>query len=260
MKNISNILFALLFVNLYSCSEKKYDQKGFSVESASENTQEGEPSGLNQDSIKFETKPTAVLLTGLPHIRLTAIYKVNYSKDKTESFIGSNNFYYSYYEDQDQGNNWHDNFIPGLEAVYGYNMVNISHYNIKENKQKYLFKSPVLIRNFYYPTFSKDSLNFKPVKREYFIVSAYNEDTNKDGYINLKDLRRLYLFNINGDQQKILVPEDYSVYESQYDSGNDYMFVFAKKDSNKNGVIEKQEPIHIFWIDLNDPNKTGQKY
>jgi hypothetical protein len=37
------------------------------------------------------------------------------------------------------GNNWNYNIIPGLEAVYGYNMVNISHYNISENKQKNFF-------------------------------------------------------------------------------------------------------------------------
>lgn len=105
-----------------------------------------------------------------------------------------------------------------------------------------------------------DTLNFKPVNREYFIVSVYNEDTNKDGFINLKDLRRLYLFNINGERQTALVPENYSVFKSEYDPGNDFMYVFAQLDSNNNGQQDEGEPTHIFWIDLNDPAQTGRAY
>jgi hypothetical protein len=106
--------------------------------------------------------------------------------------------------------------------------------------------SQFLIKTLYYPTFSKDTLNNKPVVRNYFIVSVYNDDTNKDNFINLKDLRRLYLFDINGEKQKALIPENYSVFKSEYDSDNDLMFVFAQLDNNNNGRQDEGEPIHIF--------------
>jgi hypothetical protein len=68
------------------------------------------------------------------------------------------------------------------------------------------------------------------------------------------------LFDINGERLKALIPENYSVFKSEYDSDNDFMFVFAQLDSNNNGRQDEGEPIHIFWIDLNDPNKTGRQY
>jgi hypothetical protein len=242
-----------------SCSNGKLEEKGFQVSTTiSDNYENNQTNGLNRDSLKINTRPSSVLLTGVPNVRLTTIYKVNMNKNNNSTFIGSNNFHYGY--EYTEGNNWNNNLMPGLRAVYGYNMVNISHYDIKENTQKNFFEKPVLIKTLYYPTFSKDTLNYKPVDRDYFIVSVYNDDTNKDGFINLKDLRRLYLFNINGDIQKALIPENYSVFKSEYDPDNDFMYVFAQLDSNNNGQQDEGEPIHIFWIDLKAPNKTGRQY
>ncbi len=261
MKNSTTILILTLVALITSCSNGKLEEKGFQVNSAPVNSETDQNSGLNRDSLKFETQPSAVLLTGIPNVRLATIYKVNLDKDGKTTFIGSNNFHYNdEYLESNTGNNWHNNLMPGFNAVYGYNMVNVSHYDIEKDTQKYLFEKPVLIRTVYYPTFSKDTLNHQPVSRKSFIVSVYNEDTNKDSFINLKDLRRIYLFNLNGKIQKALVPENYSVFKSEYDSDNDFMYVFARLDSNQNGMVNEREPIHIFWIDLKDPNKTGRMY
>lgn len=258
MKKLDVIVVLTIIQILSGCTNGKLEEKGFQVIPNSENT---ENSGLNRDSLKFETRPGNVLITGVQIVRLTTIFKVNLNKRDNSTFIGSNSYHYSDEEaGESQGNNWNNNLMPGLEAVYGYNMVNVSHTDVKENKIKVFFEKPVLIKTLYIPSFTKDTLNNKPVSRDYFIVSVYNDDTNKDGFINLKDLRRLYLFNINGDRQKALIPENYSVYKSEYDSDNDFMFVYAQLDNNKNGQKDEGEPIHIFWIDLNDPSRTGRQY
>ena len=119
------------------------------------------------------------------------------------------------------------------------------------------FKNSVLIKTLYYPTFSKDTLNGSPVKRDYYLVSAYDEDTNSDGYINAKDLRRLYLFDMLGNLKSNLIPKNYYVMSSRYDMANDYMYVYARKDKNKNGQMESNEVIDIFWIDLKQPSNNG---
>lgn len=255
-------LFALILIYLVTgCTNGKLEEKGFRVGPASENAENSQANGLNSDSLKFDTRPGSVLLTGVPNVRLTTIYKVNVNKKDNSTFIGSNSFHYNYEESEENtGNNWNNHILPGFGAVYGYNMVNISHYDIKQNKQKSFFEKPVLVRTLYYPAFSKDTLNNKPVNREYFMVSVYNDDTNKDGFVNLKDLRRLYLFNINGEMQNALIPENYAVFKSEYDPGNDFLYVYAQLDSNNNGQQEEGEQIHIFWIDLKDPGKTGQQY
>jgi hypothetical protein len=270
MKHLNLFLILTILFQITSCSKSKIQEKGFPVSSSTEDTAAEAPNGLNKDSLQFQTRPSNVLLTGVPNVRLTTIYKVNsiikssYGKEDTSTYIGSNNFHYRDDEytstSNEKGNNWNNHLMPGLAAAYGYNLVNVGHSDIKENRRKHFFEKPVLIKTLYYPSFPKDTLNFLPIHRDYFMISVYNEDTNKDGFINMKDLRRFYLFDINGVQQKPLIPENYSVFSSGYDSDNDLMFVFAQLDSNANGKRDAEEPIHIFWIDLKDPNHTGQVY
>lgn len=38
------------------------------------------------------------------------------------------------------------------------------------------------------------------------------------------------------------------------------MYIFSRFDENKNGEIEKTEPIHIFWIDLKKPKIAQRVY
>jgi hypothetical protein len=258
---LSQSLFAILLVLFVAaCSGNRLEEKGFPVTTSYDKSDdEEEVEGINRDSVKLETRASNVLLTGISNIRLTTIYKVNLNKRNNTIFIGSNYFLFDDTEDE-PGNNWNGNLMPGLEGIYGYNLVNISHYNIESDSIKLFFDKPVLIKTLYYPSFSNDTLNNTPVKRNYFMVSVYNDDTNKDGYINQKDLRRFYLFSINGERQKLLIPDNYSVFKSEYDSDNDFMFVFAKSDNNNNGQIEDSEPVHVFWINLKDPSKTGRQY
>jgi hypothetical protein len=252
-------LFLALFT-LCACTGNKLDEKGFPVGTDADSQTDGAVEGIAKDSLKFETRPSNVLLTGIPNVRLTTVYKVNIDKEGAR-FIGGNSYHESYsYLDGTDGNQWNSNYMPGIEAVYGYNLVNISHYDYQANRQRAFFEKPVLVRTLYYPSFSQDSLYHVPVQRNYFMVSAYNEDTNKDGHITLRDLRRFFWFDVNGVLQAPLVPENYSVLKSEYDPGNDFMHLFAQLDENGNGRVEDTEPVHIFWVDLKDPGRTGRVY
>lgn len=255
--NKFNVL--LLILTLTNCSYNKLEEKGFPVNLATDNKQSEKNEGISKDSLIFETRPSNVLLTGISNVRLTTVFKVNVNKRDGTKFIGANNYHYLE-TGLDKGNNWNGNLMPGLAGVYGYNLVNISHYDIKNNTQKNFFEKPVLIKTLYYPSFSKDTLNFNVVNRNYFLISVYNDDTNKDSMINQKDLRRFYLYNLNGEKQKEIVPENYSVFKSEYDPANDFMYIFAQLDLNKNGQIDDNEPTNIFYIDLKNPVKTGQQY
>jgi hypothetical protein len=256
---LNEILILVVVCALIGCTRNKLEEKGFSVNTPTEKDK-NKVDGISKDSLTFPTKPSNVLLTGVPKYRLATIYKINFNKDKT-TFIGSNDFHYNYEGiGTTDGNQWNNNYIPGLEAVYGYNLVNVSHYDMEAQKQKDFFEKPALIKTLYYPSFSKDTLNYKPVNRNYFMISVYDSDTNKDGYINVRDLRRFYVFDINANNKKNLVPTNYSVYKSEYDPANDIINIFAQLDENQNGQIEDIEPVHIFWIDLQNPDRTGRQY
>jgi hypothetical protein len=258
MNKVLILLFSISFIT--SCSDTSYDKKGFQVSEITEDESGQKIVGLNIDSLKLETRPRNVLLTYSAVHRLTPIYKVNYDKKTNKPFTGSNSYHTNWQNQYGAGNNWNANFMPGFEAIYGYNFINISHYNTESKKENKLFKKPVLIKTFYYPAFSKDTLNFEPVVREFYMVSVYDEDSNKDGFISSKDLRKLYYFDIEGGHKSSLIPDHYSVMSSEYDPENDFMYVFARLDKNDNGQTEQDEPIDIFWIDLSNPKNTGIQY
>jgi hypothetical protein len=259
MRLITSISILTAYSLLLGCGNR-LEEKGFRVNATTESNDENTADGISKDSLSFETRPSSILLTGIPQYRLATIYKVNYNKDST-TFIGSNAYHFNYGEmGKATGNEWNYNYLPGFEAVYGYNMVNVSHHDTGIQTQKNFFEKPVLIRTLYYPAFSKDTLNYQPVNRNYFMVSVHEDDTNKDGFINVKDLRRFYYFDINAKNRKPLVPINYSVFQSEYDPANDFMYVFAKLDQNGNGQGDDAEDVHIFWIDLKNPEKTGRQY
>lgn len=260
---MKNIFFILFVVTFFACNEnsEKFKDKGFQIEeNESELNQSNSNNAIKKDSLNFKTKSVGVLLTGNPNIRISPLYKVNYSEKEKKFFTGSNDFYYGYNDDDPKdGNNW-NSIIPGFEALFGYNLVNIFHFNHSENSGKKLFNKPVLIKTCYYPSFKVDTLNFKPIVRNFYMISAYDEDTNKDKYINIKDLRRFYLFDINGENLGEIVPKNYSVIGAMYDSGNDYLYIDAKLDSNKDGKISENEPVSIFYLDLKNPANRGLFY
>jgi len=257
IKSVLRYVFALMLIS--SCSGSSNKLKSISIHNSPESRLD--KTSMDTDTMEFITRPGSVLLTGDLTHRLIPVFKLNYNKKNESYYIGTSYKYYSYGDYADnETNNWNNNFMPGLEAVYGYNMVNVSLFNVDKLLQRDLFNNPVVINTLYFPSFSNDTLNNKPVKRNYYLVSVYDEDTNKDTFINTEDFRRFYYFDIEGINSFPLVPKNYSVISSQYDSANDKMFVYAQLDENKDGMLDETESIHIFWIDLKDPSHSGQFY
>lgn len=261
MKKIA-IIFTLITV-LISCGKKnhKMEKKGFQISDIVNDDEEVEDKGLPFDSLEFETRPRNVLLTADASHRLTPIYKVNYDKKTKKPWVGGNQYHYSYSEyGNRKGNNWNYNLMPGFEALYGYNFVNVSHYNTQTQAANTFFEDPVLIKTVYYPSYTNDTLNSKHVTRDYYLVSVYDKDSNQDGFLNWKDLRSFYHFDMEADSSTRIIPKNYSVMSSEYDPANDFMYIFTRLDENSDGQMQSKEGIHIFWIDLKNPMNHGKVY
>jgi hypothetical protein len=266
MRNGSIILFlintCLLIGVLASCSSGRNEQKEEQISISTSESSNEKDSSLNsiQGNISLNqiaTSPNAVILTGLPNHRLVTVYKFKGEGNAT----GGNYSYSRYSKDYDENESEElQHFMPGIDILYGYNLLNIAHYDLKTEKLNFLFNHPALIKTLYYPSFIQDSLDKKPINRDYYLVSVYDEDTNKDTLINRKDLRRFYHFDASSSVKTQLIPSDYSVVRSQYDSPNDVMYLFARHDANKNGTGDKKEPIHIFWINLKAPLQAKRLY
>lgn len=254
--------FAILSYCLVSCRKKSSKQTEEqialtpgTVETPQDDSLLNSVSG-NVTMKQIATFPNKVILTGLADHRLVSIYKSNQVMNSADNQHSSN-----YYDDGDEsGDESTEHFMPGIDILFGYNLLNIAHYDLKLEKGNFLFNHPVLVKTVYFPSFLPDSMNNEPINRNYYLVSVYDEDTNKDSLINKKDLRRFYHFDATGQVRKQLLPPDYAVVRSQYDSKNDLMYIFAKHDDNKNGTPDKTEPIHVFWFSLQTPGTAKQLY
>jgi hypothetical protein len=199
------------------------------------------------------TYPAPVIITGIDNEKLLPIY------GKQKNTTASNNRkQYSSYETTNYSE--YEHYMPGLDVLYGYKLLNIAHYNSKENKLSYFFKTAALIKTVYYPSTIQDSINMQPINRNYYLVTVYNDDTNKDSLINKKDLRRMYCINANNAAKTLLIPKEYSVKKSQYDFKDDFMYIYAQHDSNHNGTISNNEPMCVFYINLKQTTVAVKMY
>lgn len=210
--------------------------------------------GISNDSgfSQLSVTPNLVILTGIENVRLFSVYKLSEGQDRNIFF--------------DEGTSYHDEeefiaerdgnfqyFMPGIDIIHGYNLVNIGHYQLDKDSLSYFFDKPVLVKTLYFPGAKPDSLNGKPVKRNYFLVSVYNEDTNKDSLISNKDLRRIIHFDGISLKRTDLLPAGYSAIRSTYDYKKDVMYIYARNDENRNGYPDPEEQISIFWFYLDNP-------
>lgn len=233
---------------------KEFKEEQIRVEAeANVGSSESDTSGLKENlGLKqIASNPSTVVLTGLAQHRLITIYKAGREASGYFSRV-------RYGDEESTSESWH--YMPGIDLISGYNLLNIAHYDMSTEKLNHLFDRNVLVNSLYYPSYDQDSLYGKPINRDYYLVSVYDKDTNKDTLLNRKDLRSMYYFNVSGSEKTRITPEDYSVVRSQYDPRNDVMYIYARYDVNRNGIIDKKEPLHIFWISLKVPAKAKKMY
>jgi len=258
---IIKFLTFCLFISLISCSSKNEAAKEEQInirdqvkieliDSTSINSIKG-----NLSLKQISTVPINIILTGLKEHRLVTVYKSRVVNEKKDTYSYSSRNYNESGESEIQ-----EHFMPGIDLVYGYNLLNIAHYDLTTEKLNFLFDHPVLVKSLYYPSFVQDSVNKKPINRNYYLVSVYDADTNADTLINKNDLRRLFYFNTNCNEKIQLIPPAYSVVRSKYDPMNDVVYIFAHQDANGNGKIEREEPLHIFWFSLKQPTEAKRLY
>lgn len=199
---------------------------------------------------RWNSSPNSVLLTGNDRFRLLTVYKLPPETDRNIQFDEETSYnpYVRINSDAD-----FRYFMPGMDIVGGYNLVNVAHYDTERDTLTYFFAKPVLIKTLYFPGVERDSLHRKPVVRHYYMVSVYDADTNNDSLINRRDLRRMYHFDERNTCRTPLLPPRYSAIKSSYDYRLDAMYIYARFDANSNGTPETHEPVSVFMLPLDDP-------
>ncbi len=266
--NIRTTLFGIACLLFLSACEEEPNSTKLDRIVLSENTSEFE---AEIDYSSFPLKPKSVLVTDNPKYRLVTIYKEKVYNNRTRidfstgeeypsRWIDGDYFHNGRYRRYDSCNVLNGNFMPGLSAVWDNKMYNVAVLDTADFKAKNLFASNALINTLYFPGSETDTLNCECIDRNYYLVSVFDTDTNNDTVIDRRDLRKLYAFDEDGTNQRLLIPANYSVLRSAYDRRIDHMYVYARKDENNDGYMNPNETEHVFAIDLKNPQMGKRVY
>lgn len=97
-------------------------------------------------------------------------------------------------------------------------------------------------------------------KKQILVYSVFDEDTNRDGKIDSKDIKSLYISGIDGYHFKKLSEElhellDWSIVEAQ-----SRLYFRTIEDINKNGAFDKKDTVNYYYVDLSQDEWNAISY
>ncbi len=122
---------------------------------------------------------------------------------------------------------------------------NIVLYNAKKNQSDIIFKSRTSINNY-----RVERINGSI----YLLITGTSIDTNKDKFLNSKDLQELFVYSVSKEElSKIQLNEDYSTLQILRPSKSKKLFGKFGLDRNQDGIFNlKKEPTVFKRINLEE--------
>jgi hypothetical protein len=97
-------------------------------------------------------------------------------------------------------------------------------------------------------------------KKQILVYSVVDKDTNKDNKIDQKDIKSLYISNIDGSNFTKLTEDylefiDWNIIETQ-----NRLYFRCIEDINKNGAFDKNDKVHYHFVNLLDAEWKVEAY
>ncbi len=136
--------------------------------------------------------------------------------------------------------NYSDNEITGY-------LRNLNFQKVGSDSIKPLSDKPVLIQTATYLRSVSDK-----VKQQIMVYTLVDMDTNKDGKLDINDIKSIYLSEISGERfTKISIDFQELIDWNLIESRNSLYFRTIE-DTNKNGKFDKNDSIHYHFVDLSN--------
>lgn len=134
-----------------------------------------------------------------------------------------------------------------LENVRFQHKDSTSFYSLTENR--------IQIQTVTYPqSFSESS------KKQILVYTLTDEDTNRDGKIDSKDIKSLYVSQINGSDFTKLSPDFQEVIDWNIIVVQGKLYFRTIEDINKNGAFDKNDTVHYYFVNLLDKEWVAMEY
>lgn len=137
-------------------------------------------------------------------------------------------------------------------TISNYNEFEITGYlrNLKfqqadSDSLKVLTEKPILIQTATYLKSLADK-----TKSQVLVYTLADMDTNKDGKIDITDIKTLYISTIGGEKFTKLSPDFQELIDWKLVESKDRLYFRTIEDTNKNGEFDKDDVLHYNYLDL----------
>ncbi len=148
-------------------------------------------------------------------------------------------------------------FSFGYKSGYSFegNFENLHLQHVDSNRIRPLFNKPVQLRYFHFLESAR-----KKLQNELIILSVTDSDTNNDRKLTIEDVESLYIAALNGSDIKKLTNEFQELLDWEVLEVNNRLYFRSIEDLDRNGEFDKNDKIHYYFLDLNDPFSQTVEY
>jgi hypothetical protein len=128
--------------------------------------------------------------------------------------------------------------------ITGY-LQNLKFQKIGSDSLSVLSDKPVLIQTATYLKSVADK-----TKSEIFVYTLVDSDTNRDGKLDISDIKTLYLSESNGVNFTKIAPDLFELIDWNLIEATNRLYFRTVEDTNKNGQFDKKDVVHYNYVDL----------
>ena len=133
------------------------------------------------------------------------------------------------------------------------NYWNIIFNNVVTGKSDLLTRKKILINDFKIGNYENRPLNVNTLSDQFIYYEITDSDSNGDKKLTSKDLKKLFISNLEGKSFTQISPENYSVHSWKIDSDHNLLLMDLIKDTNGDKEFNDKDDIEYFVYNL----KTG---
>jgi hypothetical protein len=235
MKTISNYIFLSIILLFVSCKQEEVSKPKVTYDTiAKVKTQEPKVNSIVLADLPIQLTGTNVLLHPIGKFAVS-----DGLKSKSDSYSDGENFRVSNYSEFE---------ISG-------NMSNVKFQQVGQDSLIALTNKNISIERISYLKTIADKS-----KKQLLVYVLEDMDSNKDGKVDVNDIKDLYISEINGNNFTKLSPDfqeliDWNVIDSQ-----NKLYFRTIEDINKNGAFDKDDKIHYHQLNLTDTEFKTSEY
>ena len=138
--------------------------------------------------------------------------------------------------------------------ITGY-LQNLKFQKIGSDSIKALTDKPVLIQTATYLKTVSDKIN-----KQILVYTMMDMDTNKDGKLDVSDIRTLYISKISGDKFTKVSVDFQELIDWELIESKNRLYFRTVEDTNKNGKFDSKDVVHYNYIDLANKDWKVESY